>query len=237
MVAAYAPSGLTPPTWNLLNIKALDALGIADWPRLLSLNPVSLQRFSIDICFNEDIFSELARFRQLVAFTMNVCVVEDSVLSSEEYTAFFPLLEEFTLMGDIRHLRQLKCKFPNLKRLALCCTADEITNIHAQSSWLQIYPSEVHWELSFLMDGDKYGGDQDDDWEVSAVQGDLRFFLLQFTSAEHLSVPLQAKDTLIDLLEKLSNDGSLPYNWKSVSFHNSEGENNETVSVETIAGT
>ena len=50
-------------------------------------------------------------------------------------------------------------------------------------------------------------------------------------------MPLENKDILIDLLEGLSDDDSLPPNQKTISFHTGNGKNNEiTVSIETTLG-
>ena len=218
---------ISTPTWDLPNVKSLEATGLRNWPRFLSLNPASLQRLSVDMSLNnEDLFSELACFVQLRSLTMTIRKAEDSALPSEEYSMSFPLLQELIFEGDIRQLHQLKWNCPNLKRLALCCATDEIMDIRDQSNWRQLRPSEVHWEPPILFNNN---------WKAPAVQDVLRFFLLQFTSSERLSVPLKAKDTLlVDLLEKLSNDGSLPPNLKTISFHNGYGKNKETVSVKKL---
>ena len=217
--------GISTPIWDLPNVKVLEVPRLCNWPIFLSLNPVSLQRLSTYMYSNiEGLLSGLASFVRLRSLTMTIPVQKDI----EEYSLFFPLLQELIFEQRIRHLHLIKWNCPSLKRLTLRCAADEIAKVHPQSNWLQTRPSEVHWEDSFLYRND---------WKVSVVRGVLQLFLLQFTSAEHLSVPFRAKVTMVDLLEKLSDDGNLPRNWKTTSFHYGDGENNETVSFERILGT
>jgi len=213
--------------WDLPNISALEVACFC-WIKLLSLNPASLQRLSIGFCNKRHGFSELARFEQLRSLTMNVAKKRSALSSPEHYSMSFPLLQELILKGHIRHIPQTNWNCPSLRRLAMCCTTDQIIDAYNASNWPHAFPLQVHWEVPVT---------HHDDWEVSVIWSVLELFLLLFPSAENLSVPLQAKDTLVDLLKELSNDGSLPPDWKTISFHSGNGENNETVLVERIVGT
>ena len=73
--------------------------------------------------------------------------------------------------------------------------------------------------------------------EAPSLPGFLRSFILQFTSVEHICMPLQAKGVVADLLKELSKKGDLPRNWKTISFLCYAGSRPpESTSIEMICG-
>jgi F-box-like len=210
---------------SLPQVKDLRMKELTRCERFISFDPSSIQRLAVELAFEEEFFSQLARFSQLRILTLETPGIPEDTEIDDIVTnrISIPTLEELVLIGEFHYLFTVKFDLPNLKRIRM----ESHVPVFTQPVIPTIQPLEVHWAA--------YSNMFFRDYIPETADRDIRGFFLSYKSSDRFSVASLLKDNTLKVLKELSTEGVLPPRWRTVSFHDVYG-GIETMQIDNIVG-